>query len=121
MTRPESHIIDSLRTACLCDVGCTDFVAVVVVGADGAEHLALAECVSINDEDVTCDTACSGVAHEQLGPLPLEYTRRITIALRVHRCGRPTKTGAPCRSPVAQPGDLCAWHRTPTHTERKSQ
>jgi hypothetical protein len=112
----ESHLIDHDRTACLCDVGQTDYLAATVVTADGSAHLILAQRDAIGDERVRFDATCSDVDHEQLGALPLETVRRITISGRMNRCGRPTKSGAPCRTPVARPGDSCTWHRVDERT-----
>jgi hypothetical protein len=107
-----ADLIDDLRSCCLCDVGQPAYIAVTAVAADGSSHLLLAEAGFVGDESVTYDPTCAAVAHEQLGPLPLGVVRRITIAQRTHRCGRRTKAGAPCRTPVAHPGDACSWHRT---------
>jgi hypothetical protein len=107
-----TSLIDNDRTACLCDVGQDDYVAATAIAADGTEHLVLAEQASINDPTVVYDPTCSDVAHEQPGPLPLDVVKRITIAERTHRCGRRTKSGAPCRTSVTRAGDCCAWHRT---------
>jgi hypothetical protein len=105
-------IVDDSRTRCLCDVGRDDYIAATAVAADGSEHLVLASCDALGDDNVTYDPMCTDVAHEQLGELPLEYARRITVSRRTHRCGRPTKSGAPCQAPVTRPGDACGWHRT---------
>jgi hypothetical protein len=38
------------------------------------------------------------------------------------RCGRRTKSGRSCRTPVARAGDTCAWHRTQSvPSERTNQ
>jgi hypothetical protein len=34
-----------------------------------------------------------------------------TIDTIAHRCGRTTKAGAPCRTPVVHPGAACGSHR----------
>jgi hypothetical protein len=102
---------------CLCP-DCTlgtaspGYAAVEAVDTRGGTHYLLAECAAIGDERVTYDPTCSDVAHEQMGPLPIEYVRRLTIATRTHRCGRRTKAGAPCRTPVHRPGAACSWHRS---------
>ena len=111
-----ASIIVDARTICLCDVGRPDCLAATAIAADGTEHLVLARVDAIGSH-VGYDPTCSAVDHEQLGALPLEYVRRITVSSRTHRCGRRTKSGAPCRTPVARPGDTCAWHRTPTNEE----
>jgi len=46
--------------------------------------------------------------HEQLGPLPWPVRARV----RTNRCGRPTLSGHPCRTPVARHGLTCAHHRS---------
>jgi hypothetical protein len=113
MNRAEDgYLIDDHRTACLCDVGTTDYIAVTAVAADGSAHLVMARVDAVGDESVGYDASCPGVAHEQLGPLPLNYTRRIAVSRRTrHRCGRRTQAGAPCRIRVTRAGDACEWHR----------
>jgi hypothetical protein len=37
-------------------------------------------------------------AHERLGPLPAEIRRRVLYANPRPRCGRPTRSGKPCRN-----------------------
>ena len=110
-----ASFIDNCRTVCLCVAGCEDYVAATAIAADGSEHLVLAQLDAIGNPDVGYDPNCSAIAHEQLGALPLEYVRRITISQRTHRCGAETKAGTPCRIPVRRRGDVCSWHRTPTH------
>lgn len=112
MSTNGANLIDNVRSACLCDAGGTEYVAAVAVAADGAEHLVLAQHSAIGDQSVRYDSACRDVAHEQLGPLPIEYVRRLTVSRRTHRCGRPTQTGRPCRVRVQADGDACDWHRT---------
>jgi hypothetical protein len=109
-----THYVDSQRTACLYDVGQAEYSAVVAVAADGSEHLLLAFQAAIGDTNATYDPTCQAVSHEQTGPLPLDVVRRITIATRTPRCGRPTKAGTACRTPVSRPGTTCGWHRITT-------
>jgi hypothetical protein len=109
-----AHIVDGSRTRCLCDVGSPGYLAVTAVAADGTEHLVLAESDSLGEGGARYDAACSDVAHEQAGPLPLEYVRRVTIAARINRCGRLTQAGRPCRIRVAVVGAACEWHRSRT-------
>ncbi len=52
--------------------------------------------------------AVSTPDHEQAGPLPLTVLARVNM----HRCGRPTLSGKPCRTPVARHGLTCAHHRS---------
>jgi len=105
------NFIDDARSACLCDVGCPGYSAALLIAPGGAEHLALIEISSIGDEAVRYDSSCTSVQHEQLGALPLDVVRRITISRRIHRCGRRTQAGKPCRIRVSQPGAVCEWHR----------
>jgi len=55
-----------------------------------------------------CGVPVSTPAHEQLGPLPWPVRARVNM----HRCGRPTLSGKPCRTPVARRGLTCAHHRS---------
>jgi hypothetical protein len=113
--------IDNLQSSCLCDAGLPSYIAAVLVAADGRQDLVLVHEELLGDERHTYNYTVPEAAHERVGPLPLEFVRKITISRRTHRCGRPTKsTGAPCRTPVARPGDTCAWHRT-IPSERTSQ
>ena len=107
-------LIDYERAACLCDVGQPDYWAAVCVTASGEDVLWLVCKDELGAEHPRCGS--SDQPHERLGPLPLEVVRGITISRRTHRCGRRTKSGAPCRTPVARPGDGCAWHRTGART-----
>jgi hypothetical protein len=109
MTNDNTNFIDNDRTRCLCDVGQTDYLAATAVAADGSTHLLLAQVDAIGDGNVRYDPTCRDIPHEQLGTLPPEFVRSVR---RTHRCGRPTKSGAPCQTPVTRPGDTCAWHRT---------
>jgi hypothetical protein len=121
MNEDRADWIDTPRCACLCDVGGGDYLAAVAIGADGQERLILALRESLGDENVTYDPACSDATHERVGPLPLEYVRRITICSRTQRCGRRTKTGAPCQIPVSEPGDACGWHRQSTNPTESAE
>ena len=115
MSDDSTSYIDNSRTTCLCDVGRPDFLAATAIAADGSGHLVLAQVDAIGSPDIGYDPTCSAVDHEQLGALPIEYVRRLTVTRRTHRCGRRTKSGVPCQSPVARPGDACGWHRAPTN------
>jgi hypothetical protein len=109
--RQHGDFIDPDRAVCLCDVGSADYLAAVSIGPDGDQRLILAQRDAIGDPDVRYDPLCSGVAHEQVGPLPLATVRRITVSSRTHRCGRRTQAGTPCRIRVSQPHQACEWHR----------
>jgi hypothetical protein len=105
--------IDERASACLCDVGLPGYVAAVLVAADGRQDLVLVDEELIGDERHAYNRTTPEAVHDQLGELPIEYVRRITISRRrTHRCGRRTKSGAPCQTPVTRAGDACSWHRT---------
>lgn len=55
------------------------------VDAEGATRLVLAHRASLGDPRVRFDADCSTVDHEQAGPLPLEYVRRLTVSRRRQR------------------------------------
>lgn len=112
-------LVDTERSACLGCVGLPGYAACVLVRAAGSIDMVLVEEDRIGDPDYTYNRDTPAAPHEQPGPLPLEYVRRITASHRQHRCGRTRKSGGRCRTPVAHPGDACTWHRTPT-TERTS-
>lgn len=65
-------MIDSRRSA---DLG-NGYLAAVMVGPDGTEHLLLASREAMGRREL-CDNACRAVAHEQDGALPAEYMRRL--------------------------------------------
>ena len=91
-------------------------MACVLVAVDGSQDLVLVDWELIGDGQHTYNRTTPEAIHEQTGPLPLEFVRRITISRRTHRCGRPTKTtGRPCRIEVTRPGEPCGLHRTPTN------
>jgi hypothetical protein len=102
-------LIDRAHTVCLCDVG-GGYLAATAVGPDGEAHLILADRDAIGDEAVRYDATCAAVAHDQEGPLPIEYLRGLVIASRTPRvCGRPTKSGSPCR--ILTRSGPCGLHR----------
>jgi hypothetical protein len=103
-------LIDYERAACLCDVGQPDYWAAVCVTASGEDLLWLVSKDELGAEHPRCGTADQ--PHEQPGPLTSRWAAR--VALAPLRCARPTKSGAPCRTPIARPGDACGWHRTTT-------
>jgi hypothetical protein len=112
-------IIDFTRTACLCDVGLPGGEAAVLVGDDGRADFVIVDVSLLGDEGHTYDPTTPQAPHEQPGALPPRWQAR--VALAPLRCGRKTKTGRPCRTPVTTPGDACPWHRcttTSTATER---
>ena len=103
-------IIDDSRSACLCDAGLPGIVAAVCVNDDGHSDLVLIVEVLIGNESATFDPTTPCAPHEQPGPLPAEYVDLITRPQRTARCGRRTKSGALCRTPVGREGDTCFWH-----------
>lgn len=112
-------LVDDARSCCLCDVGGPGLIATVALDSDGTEHLVLADRDRIGDDTARVDTSCQTVEHEQVGQLPIDFVRRITVSRRTFRCspdtlrcGRRTKSGRPCRIPVMFDGDACAWHRS---------
>jgi hypothetical protein len=67
---------------CLCAAGAPGYLAATVVNADGETDLVLAEYDSLGDPDVRYDS--TPPPHEGVGPLPLEYARRVTASCRRH-------------------------------------
>ncbi len=78
-------LIDPARSARLYDVGLPGFIAATAIGADGETHLVLAHGDALGDPTVRYDPDTLDALHEQRGPLPLEYVRRVTITSRTHR------------------------------------
>jgi hypothetical protein len=112
-----ASIIDDNHTAYLGDVGSRDYIAATAISADGSQHLVLAELASLGDENVRCNLTCPTVTHDQTGPLPIEFVRRVTVSRRMtHRCGRQTKSGNPCKIRVSRAGDACEWHASQRKT-----
>jgi hypothetical protein len=104
--------IDERASACLCDVGMPGYVAAVLVAGDGRQDLVLVDEELIGDAQHAYNHTTPEAVYDQLGPLPLEFVRRITVSSRAHRCGRPTKTtGRPCRIEVSRRGEPCGLHR----------
>ena len=116
-SRDGRNLVDDSRTARLCDVGQPEYIAATVVTGDGTNHLVLARSDALGDPNVPYHPDCLDAPHEQLGPLPARYTQHLVATRRIHLCGRPTKSGCPCRTPVARAGQVCAWHRIPNTTE----
>jgi hypothetical protein len=94
----DHNLVDPDRGTWLQDVGQPDYIATTTLAADGTEHLVLAKLAALNDHTELYDASCTDVSHEQLGPMPAAWRHR--VALAPLRCGRPTKTGRPCRAPV---------------------
>jgi hypothetical protein len=79
-----ADIIDRRRSAHLSDVGAPDYDAATAIAPDGTEHLVLAKRSIIGDLSAGYDPTCEDVAHEGLGPLPLDVVRRIAVSQRTH-------------------------------------
>jgi hypothetical protein len=112
MTEDRSYFVVPDRCASLGEAGRQDYYVASALDHDGNEHLVLVESRSVGDPAVRYDATCLDVDHEQVGPLPLEFVRRLAVAARVHRCGRLTQAGRPCRIRVAVVGAACEWHRS---------
>lgn len=100
--------VDRDRSASLWDVGAPGYLAAVGVDPDGQDVLAV-----VSEEHLGVKGAPQGCAdqpHEQTGPLPALWRRRINGD---PRCGQPTRAGRPCRIRVANRGDACGAHRKP--------
>ncbi len=98
MTEPSVRpLVDPSRSAVLT----VDLDAAVAVHPDGSESLWL---LVPGDDD---GPASPPPAHEQTGPLPESYQRRLAQP----RCGRPRLDGLPCQTPVAVVGQTCGHHR----------
>jgi hypothetical protein len=78
MNDDRTVIIDDQRSVCLCETGC-NYMAATVIGADGTEYLMLLRFSDIGRSAVY-DADCVTVGHEQVGPLPIEYVKRIAIS-----------------------------------------
>jgi hypothetical protein len=106
-------IIDYARSACLCDVGLPGGEAAARIGDDGRADLVIVDVSLLGDGRYTYDPTTPEAPHEQVGCLlPPRWQAR--VALAPPRCGRKTKAGRPCRTPVTTPGDACSWHRCTT-------
>ncbi len=105
MTEPSVRpLVDVNRSAVLTRYGCGHTIdAAVAVHPDGSESLWV--LVAGGDDG----PASPPPPHEQTGPLPESYQRRLAQP----RCGRPRVDGKPCRTPVAVVGQTCGHHRPP--------
>lgn len=79
------HLIDSARSADLRDVGGAGYIAATAVSPDGTTHLVLSRLDLLSDDSASYEPDCPDVAHEQPGPLPLDFVRRVAISQRAHR------------------------------------
>lgn len=105
----EVIVPDLQRSALLWDVGAPGYLAAVGVDSDGEEYLALLEFYESGPRDPV-DVVCATARHEQVGPLPAVWRRRINGD---PRCGQSTWAGRPCRMKVKRQGDVCDIHRKP--------
>jgi hypothetical protein len=83
MTR--STLVDSRRSACLCDVGAPGLTAAACVDPDGQVDYALIRESLMGDPRYPFLPWTPDAPHEQLGALPIEFVRRITAAAHNHR------------------------------------
>lgn len=109
MTPANVAYIDDHQSCCLCDIGLPGWRATVCVADDGRHDLVLVNTEFLGDPRATYDPITTQAPHEQPGPLPSRWRDRVQLAPL--RCGRPTKSGRPCRAPIPQPGDTCGHHR----------
>ncbi|WP_207544947.1 hypothetical protein [Mycobacterium lehmannii] len=100
--------VDHERTACLCGDGLPGFWAAVCITATGDDALWLVSLDELDAEHPRRGDA--NQPHEQLGPLPAVWRRRLCGD---PRCGAPTAAGRPCRMKVASHGEVCDVHRKP--------
>lgn len=114
MSTPEplgdSFIFDPGSSVSFDDVGGGDYRVVVALEPGGSTTFMLyspAECERLKSIPIP-----ETPPHEQRGPLPPDFHRRIHVVL-VHRCGRPTRAGQVCQKKVAATGLACCWHRDP--------
>ena len=101
-------LVDWARSACLCDVGAPGHSLAVAVTDDGRDVLWLIDDAELHAEHPRHGD--SRQSHEQVGPLPARWRERVAWSA-AFRCGRPTKSGRPCRLPVGQAGRSCSFHR----------
>lgn len=95
-------IVDPARIAFLGLIEGTDAMAVIAVRPDGSEQ------AWIYIDGAPSEMNFTVPAHEHVGPLPPMATDRINDVIL--RCGRPTKSGRPCRQRVNVPGNSCPIH-----------
>jgi hypothetical protein len=79
---------DPRRSAALADVGAPDYIAATMIDTDGSWYPMLARIDALGDPTAIVDATCAHVAYEQLGPVPIELLRAITIAYRQHLAER---------------------------------
>jgi len=108
--------LDRQRSAPLWDVGAPGYLAAVGVDPDGEDVLALVSEEHLNVENAP--QGCADQPHEQTGPLPAVWRRRINGH---PRCGQPTAQGRPCQAGVTSQGDVCRVHRKPHDSSSRTQ
>ena len=89
------HQIDPARSVDLADVGLPGYLAATMVDPAGGTCLVLAATAAIGDSSVIYDPEAADAVHDQLGPLPLEYVRRIAVARRTGLHRNDDAAGAP--------------------------
>lgn len=77
-------VVDPARTAHLCDVGGSGYLAATAVSPDGTSHLVLAR-LDLLGKEASYEPACPEALHEHEGQLPLDFVRKIAIAQRRRR------------------------------------
>jgi hypothetical protein len=76
-------LVDRHRSADLDDVGGRGLTVAVTVDDTGTEHLVIVKRCNLGDRATGFSRFSPD--HEMLGPLPLEFLRRVAIAQRIHR------------------------------------
>lgn len=110
MTERPGASVDHERTACLCGDGLPGFWAAVCVTATGDDVLWLVSVDELDAEHPRHGDA--NQPHEQLGPLPAVWRRRLRIAPNgEHLCAAFNKKGLPCGNTVLRAGERCLVHR----------
>lgn len=100
--------IDGCTERHLCDVGLPGYSIAETVDPNGVIEFWILHQPQIGSPDA--DHGNPTPPHELNGPLRPDWRRRVAETLL--RCGRATRAGRPCRTPVAVPGLACAHHRT---------
>lgn len=106
----DSFIFDPDRSVGFDDVGGGDYRVVVALEPGGTTTFMLYS--PAESEQLKSIAIPDTPPHEQRGPLPPAFQRRIHAVLG-HRCGRPTRTGQVCRKRVPATGQACWCHRDP--------
>lgn len=105
-SRP-GRLIDPVTEQWLVDDGLPGFTLAEVIDSKGNASLWLIDRDQLGIDGT--DHGDEEPAHELLGALPAPWIGRIRAA--PIRCGHRTRSGAPCRIPVASQGLPCGLHR----------